>query len=195
MSRVILQSKDLGYDGKFFLIQKTQLNKLQLVIPQFLFFLLRFDFFCSNLRKQFDVSICSLLAAHCIVLAASFSLNTIHDTSICSLLVARLSPYAAPGLFLLNVLNFAFLDGRVSYLFIFVVQTCAACSSSTLLAFLLFTACYSLLPQCYSLSATCSSLLGVRFCASRYRSVFRTTLLAACYLLHAASYCLLAAQG
>ena len=51
MSRVILLRKNLRHDGKFFLVKKTPLSKLQLENSRFLFFLLRFDFFGSNLRK------------------------------------------------------------------------------------------------------------------------------------------------
>ena len=43
---------------------------------------------------------------------------------------------------------------------------------STLLAFLLLTARYSLVPLCYSLSATCCWLLALRFNSSRYRFCF-----------------------
>ena len=51
MSRVILLRKNLRHDGKLFLVKKTPLSKLQLENSRFLFFLLRFDFFGSNLRK------------------------------------------------------------------------------------------------------------------------------------------------
>jgi len=90
-------------------MQKTPLavdNEGEFLTPLFFFLLPPPPIYCSSLLA----GCCSLLVAYCIVLAASCSLNNAHDASIWPVLVARWSPYAFFGLFLLNALIFAFFD-------------------------------------------------------------------------------------